>query len=441
MLAWALCLAAGLAPRPAAALERDARGQEAGSGAAEEVARLLGEAREGGASAEALARQLAALGSEAVPALFKVLDEGRFSAGQEAERGWRITLDPKLEEAVLAAFERLPWAAVRAHVAELAASEAPERTKLTALCVLAAAGEGRDLDLCLLLANPPDDTTTVGLPLRRAFEEAASAILGRDERAIWRLQDLALEARPGLQYAIVRSIAGAASPDALVALARLLSRASGLEALILAELSRLGASAPRPVDEYVLSSVRDYLGSGDPELLHQAVLAVGRLEDLAAVPRLLDVLEADEPRLRQSALRSLQAVTHLPFRGDPERWRAWYNNEVDWWDREASIQLALLRDGEEAEVARTLLAVARKRLHRHELARSVLGSMPRANPDLSRIACATLGALRSPLAIPELVSRLEDPDEGVSGAAWNALRRITGRTLGPDPALWRGIDS
>ena len=79
-------------------------------------------------------------------------------------------------------------------------------------------------------------------------------------------------------------------------------------------------------------------------------------------------------------------------------------------------------------------------MHRHELARTVLGAMPRANPDLSRIACATLGALRSPLAIPELVSRLEDPDEGVSGAAWNALRRITGRALGPDPELWRGID-
>ena len=57
----------------------------------------------------------------------------------------------------------------------------------------------------------------------------------------------------------------------------------------------------------------------------------------------------------------------------------------------------------------------------------------------SAVACSALGHLGSHAALPVLVEALEREQADVKRAAWHALKRITGRTYGPEPEIWRRL--
>jgi hypothetical protein len=51
-------------------------------------------------------------------------------------------------------------------------------------------------------------------------------------------------------------------------------------------------------------------------------------------------------------------------------------------------------------------------------------------------AAWAIGEIGNPKSIPHLIEAIEDPDEDVRIAVWNALKKITGQEIGLDKEAW-----
>ena len=89
--------------------------------------------------------------------------------------------------------------------------------------------------------------------------------------------------------------------------------------------------------------------------------------------------------------------------------------------------------------AQGLQEIGSHRLYRDKLAEGILPCLDREESDLVVMTCAVLGHLGSSAVVPELVRQLEADSARVRESAEEALKKITGMDLGPDPDLWRDL--
>ena len=68
---------------------------------------------------------------------------------------------------------------------------------------------------------------------------------------------------------------------------------------------------------------------------------------------------------------------------------------------------------------------------------AIVSELESGSVSVRRRAVIELGSLKSDLAVPALIDRLEDQDKGVRLFAWRALRVITGERLEDDVSVWR----
>lgn len=382
-----------------------------------------------------LRRRLHALKADAIPFLFRALDEGRVRT--EAEREVALGEDERavVHETLLA----LPRRELVAHFDRLATPETPARTRVSALRVLAGAGSGENFKLLARLALPTERRASVTWDLRRAFEEASSAILARDPAALHLARAFLLESPPALSSSIVEALGRVSDPEGSTILASLLGHSPGLDPLILARLGERGVCGRSSIDEEVRAAVRGYLARRESALVGAAAHACAELEDDEAVGTLVDLVDHPDAFVRGNVFRALQRISGLAYGEDPERWEGWYAAEVEWWEVESVEVLRLIELGEGVEFTRAAKDALQRRLHQDRLAESFARGLARRDAEHVVLCCRALGQLGSSAVLEGLIQCLERREPEVRDAALEALRAITGLDHGPEISVWQEV--
>ena len=413
-VSWALLALAALGS-PA-----DARTAGAAQGRAAEV--LLPAIADRGLALELVRRELAGLGEGSSRELLAIAAERRVVV-RVAEREVRLELRPELVDAVLDALAGLP-APSRAGLLEAIVARTDNRgERFTALAMLERVGEGEDLALALRLAG---DGSLAQVDPEEAlrFEEAAAGCLARAGEDAPPLTHLYVEAHPALAAALLRAIAREPSALALQRLGELLGRRTELDAFALARFAAAAAHLSALQPETVRAPVRSLLASPLPDVVAAAASVAGLLQDPLAAPRLCALLQEHDAQVRGAALGALRRIAGRDLGGDPAAWRAWCGSESAWWESEAPQLLDLATSGPIAEASAAIVAIARRRLHRHEQAEVLAGCLERSEVEVACLAADALGALGSPLALQALERARDAGDVRMREAARRALGRL-----------------
>jgi HEAT repeat protein len=408
-----LCIASS-----AAAAARGGGQQGARSDTAIAVREILSTVGEGTDVAESAAR-IAALGPEAAGGVFEVL------CGEP--RGAR-------REVAHAAAAKLGRVALLSVLAECRAEEATPERGLAALELLAALGQGRDLELVPALAGPAAAWTP---ELGEGFRAAFAAILARDEEALRALSAILTALPVATRDAAIRELGTRAEPSTLVWLGDHLE--GDLSLPVLSVIERLPAPLLLGASESMRNKVRDLLSSGDGQCQRKAAIVAGAVGDFEAVDLLIELVEDEDRCAREGAHAALQRLFGLNLPAESARWEAWLGVERRWYEEDFVRHSRELDSCTVARVLAALTEIGGHRYERHRLAQSVLRTLERREPGVRDLAIRTLERIGSPAAIPDLVRLLEDPDEGVARLAWQALRGITGRDLPLEAEAWQAV--
>jgi hypothetical protein len=157
----------------------------------------------------------------------------------------------------------------------------------------------------------------------------------------------------------------------------------------------------------------------------------GLLEDPLAAPRLCALLHEPDVQVRGAGLDALRRIAARDLGEDPIVWYAWCESEVAWWAGEAPELLELATSGAVPEACSAIVAISRRRLHRHEQAAVLVRCLERPETEVACLAADALGALRSPLAIEALEKARCAGDKRLGESARRALERIAAANAAP----------
>lgn len=389
---------------------------------------LLDQPVESGAALDSLVEALVDRGAEAVSPLFDGLVTGRLPGDERALGG-----PQKL--AMLAALERLPVESVRTRLSSVASDNSNERERLVALRVLHQRIGTGDLDLLLSLAHDSSNDEESDA-LRDGYAYALRGLLARQPALVSALGPRVDRAPDSLFTASLAEVAMARGRGSIGWLTKRLGSTPARDALTLRALVRVsGTDGPRPTGPQ-RGAVRRYLRTAEPALVALAARLCETYDDVSAIPTLLDLMDDSREGVAPLAYEVLQSLTDARYRFEPELWAAWWDKENVWFYEEGRGMLSRLDNGRPHVVSQALLSLAQHRIHRHEVHEAVLGVLEREELELRVMAAATLGHLRSADAVAGLAPYLDTEDEHLLAAVRDALRRIVGQDLGPDPEPW-----
>ena len=394
-------------------------GSPPGRGDVERVEAILAGANaEPPASAEALKRELARLGTAAIPDLVTVLASTEEHAPS-----------PLQAEALVSALTSFGARPLRAFCEQRLAQSPGTAERGALLTWLARAGAGEDLSLAQRIAGKdPSD-------LAAELQAAVAGIVRRDSRALDPVRRWVLQVPTETGSVLVRALGASGSPAALPVLAELLGQDADLDPVLLTEIAGLAVHASKPIEERVLEPLLETLQGDDALILREAALAVGRTEDSGAAARLIELLNHEDAGVQEAAGWALERITGLRLRADPARWSSWLGVETRWFVTELPRLRQELRSRRTEIAVRALGEISRRRLRRHELALETTSALEHESSLVRRLACATLQRLGSQAAVPALLPLLQDSDESVSRAARAAL---AGLGAMPDPGAEAG---
>lgn len=441
----ACALAAVLACAPVATASA-ARGDGASSGASSaestdvqaRVQKLLHESLAQSDDAEQLARRLIALGRAAIPELL-----------DELTRHWTAAHAPVLARegaslsahGVLRALAQLPREAVELELARRSRGTPTRDTRAAALLLLGEIASGDELARLLHVVAP--QLTEIGgdEELENALVDALGSVARRDASLWPNARRLASAQAPALRAALLRAAGACASAAAADFLTESFD---ALPEQRVELLMQVGVAAPRlarPLDERLAAEVRELLAEERSDVLADAALLAGRLEDSLAAERLIALLGNESAGVRANAVWSLQQISGLRLRDDTVRWTRWLADENAWWRNAADAELRALHGMDTPRARVAILEIGRHRLHRDRLAAALVSALDHEDPTVVQLACAQLQTLRSRVGLPALVALLEHPTQSVRWSAWTSLRALTGKNLPEDAGAWRAAVS
>lgn len=304
-----------------------------------------------------------------------------------------------------------------------------------------AAGAVGDASSLAWILNLTSDPKAKGADkaLEAAVEDAFAEILQRDPTAHERLQSLWRQVPFDLRPAVIRAVGEAGSPRSFDLLSEMLAWHGEHAALTIAQIPRIGASDSFEKNTELCDHIRPFLDPADPGLCRVATLALGELEDLRAVPLLIELLGDESARLDENVVWALRRITGLSFPASQEIWSFWLESEMTWARRHKVRVVADLGSVDEELLVVAIRDASRHPLFRHELSGALCGVLTHGRARMRALACRTLQQLSSPVAAVPLAERLEDRAEDVRTAAWEALQSITGEKLPPDQYAWLAV--
>jgi HEAT repeat protein len=184
-------------------------------------------------------------------------------------------------------------------------------------------------------------------------------------------------------------------------------------------------------------AVRPLLDAEDGAVVQAAAIALARIGDHDDVLPLIERLETETSGPVIDRLDgTLARITGAACRRDPVRWRAWYEREAGWFERDVEHLLQDLADPRDEIVFAALHELRKHPLYRAELAPDVAVVLDHDSPALRLTAAQVLGELAHEPSIEELIPSLDDADSSVATAACAALRKISGLDLLCDRESW-----
>lgn len=342
---------------------------------------------------------------------------------------------------VLLTIDGVPKAAADYLQTEKLTSERMLDARRVALCILEIVGKtAGDAALALKIAGasetaPPAEPADPSLT--SALERSLQKMIERDGGLLNTIKIWMEKGDPILNISLVAAVGAARSREGAAFLCNYLGKSPMLDMQLLQHIGKAPGILPIALSDRDLDRVRKYLDSRDPGMRREAALAVGRLDDTASIPQLLELMDDSNGGVQENAYWSTKKITGLRFRMDRKRWRQWFDGEQKWWSEAGERQLANLTNGENANITSAMNELGGHWLYRNEITEKLapLLSSPRA--EISNIAFAAVVSLASSRAVAVLVQLLESENDRLRAKAAEALTVITGEYLGDDPLAWR----
>lgn len=343
---------------------------------------------------------------------------------------------PRMEDVVLAALKSLPPGEVVAAIRLRAMGAVPVQVRANGFRALGEVGTTRALEALLESANELSDFELAQPGVNGPAADALAAILAGADHGWGELEKRSTKLRPGIERIVVRGIARSGSSRGFGVLMRFLGQPGANRAFLFEAIEELSLKAVPWLDEDECAEIRDALDSEDPEIQRKAAVVLGRAQDAASVPKLIDLLDREDGRLQRAGLWALETMSGFSLPGESSRWRAWYDEQMEWEKESLPALREKLRSREPATAFEAIAEMCRRRLFRHVLSEDLAYPLEHGNTELALAACCGLTELGSPFAVPSLVEALRRPEESVREAAGAALRAITGRELPADFNVW-----
>lgn len=233
---------------------------------------------------------------------------------------------------------------------------------------------------------------------------------------------------------MLQAVTDAPSTDSLAALADLLRTRAWDPPFLLDEIGRATHAMTAPFDEQVCSTVRAELGNSDAEIVREAAVCAGWLEDELAVPALLDHFDDPNSGVRGNVIWALRRITGKAFAAERVVWQRWYDEQNEWWLSLAPQLLADLGSSAAARRASAINELVRHDFPRHALSRELAQALSPSDMFVFRLGCAGLAAMHSHVGEPALREWMRDGDPEVVQLAQETLERIGRDPSGAQPA-------
>jgi len=274
--------------------------------------------------------------------------------------------------------------------------------------------------------------------LERSLQQAVASIIRGDYRAQGLLLSSWRDWKPEHLTGVIRGIGASRDPRGLEFLGEILYWEPDHVHLALSQVRLLGPSRVEFIDKPITETVREMLDTEDARIRKAALLALGDLQDLESVPRMIEILSEEGTGERENAVWALQRITGVRLNDQAQTWKTWFDMESKWYSRVGTV-MAKLSSPDDADVFGAIRELSTHYLHKDELAQAVSECLTHSNPKIRATACKGLARLKSSVAVPVLISRLDDRDERVQFAARKALISLTGEERGPYSEDWEEL--
>ena len=436
-----LCVASVLSilPVTSSVVEAAPLGQSAQSAPGGQVlSSLLSKARSEKLSPEAIKANVVALGKVAIPAVLDVLDAGHFYEKVGGNGQVVHALVGDCRAGLLLGLGGHDWEPVKRQVLSRLKKEPTRQRRTTALAVFGAALPGGELPTMLdLLADLPKTDRRV---IRASLAESIHEICRRSPEVYSEIPGLYSAASPAFADAIIKGVRMGDDGPSFACLTTLIDVLPGADPILLMEIADLAKTVKRPVASAALKPLRAALRSPEHSISVEAVKALGRADDVVAIPALIEKLSSSHAPMVREARAALERLSAERFGTDAGGWAAWHGGALRWLDGTAPGLLNDLRTGDLNRTNRALLQLARYRVFRHKLVGPVAALTARANDEsqdgVTQLACAVLGHFATDQSISSLLRALDGASVETRKAALDGLVRATGVNHGELVADW-----
>ncbi len=433
-----LVLAAAFGPTSLAqAGPRNQAAQTASGGRA--LSDLLTTARSEKLSPDEIKLRVKQLGSRAIPSALDVIDAGCFH--QILPGNGRVVhrLEGSCREGLLLGLGAHPWQLLKGEVLRRLKSDPARQRRSTALEVFGAAlPEGELITLLDALTDlPPADRRALRSPLA----EAIHGVCSRAPLAYGEVRELYSSVSPAFAASVIQGVRMGDDGHSFECLTSLIGVFPDADPVLLMEVADLAKTVTRPVSGAALRPLRAALESPVRSVSVEAVKALGRADDVLAIPGLIRQLRSSHAPMVREARAALERLSAERFGTDADAWATWHAGALRWLDGTAPQLLGELKRGDTHRTNRALLQLARYRVFRHDLVEPVAALVAQAgNPSqdqVTQLACAVLGHFATDRSVPPLLRALDGASVETRKAALDALVRATGVNHGELAADWK----
>ena len=369
------------------------------------------------------------LGEPAVAAGFELL------AAPPARSTGNAWLSSDESQAIFAGLGTQPGS-LRRYLEQNVAQEGDQHQRALGLEALKAVASDADFDLLVALASPLDPEASSPL----LDERLRSTVLESLREGRWKLDVVSREwyALPqGTRRAFTRALGEADHPTGGKTLAGLLIRGVKEDrGLILEALERVARRRPVLGGPQTQAAILTLLKSPDDKLRRAAIRVAAALQLEGAVPLLVE-LTGSSAVDAESAIDGLQAITDLQLH-EGDRWSQWLRAQETWRDQRLPALFASLTSRDPFVIHASLRELGDHRWGRRETVARLGPLLRHQDPSVRAATAACLGRLMCPAATEDLLGLLSD-EESVAGAARNALKAVTGKSLPSGSNDWKSV--